>query len=141
MPCKRQSTISPSSDGRELTPLLPHVQARGAGANSIRFHACQPLRFLYVDSVTTTTVHAIVSKLYMLGIGISEAQIFVITDGKTMREIATQAKASLVFVNNKLWSLTQKGYIAKRAGRPSTYHLTAAGKRAIAELTSAESTR
>jgi sugar-specific transcriptional regulator TrmB len=91
--------------------------------------------------VTTTTVHAIVGKLYMLGIGISEAQIFVITDGKTMREIATQAKASLVFVNNKLWSLTQKGFIAKRAGRPSTYHLTAAGKRAIAELTSAESTR
>jgi predicted transcriptional regulator len=91
--------------------------------------------------VTTTTVHAIVGKLYMLGIGISEAQIFVITDGKTMREIATQAKASLVFVNNKLWSLMQKGYIAKRAGRPSTYHLTAAGKRAIAELTSAESTR
>lgn len=112
-----------------------------AGVNSIRFHACQPLEFLYVACVTTTTVHAIVGKLYMLGIGISEAQIFVITDGRTMREIATQAKVSLVFVNNKLWSLTQKGYIAKRAGRPSTYYLTAAGKRAIAELTSAESTR
>jgi len=122
-------------------PPLPQCSGAWSGGELTTFHACQPLRFLYVASVTTTTVHAIVGKLYMLGIGISEAQIFVITDGKTMREIATQAKASLVFVNNKLWSLTQKGYIAKRAGRPSTYHLTAAGKRAIAELTSAESTR
>jgi hypothetical protein len=122
-------------------PPLPQCSGAWSGGELATFHACQPLGFLYLDSVTTTTVHAIVGKLYMLGIGISEAQIFVITDGRTMREIATQAKASLVFVNNKLWSLTQKGYIAKRAGRPSTYHLTAAGKRAIAELTSAESTR
>ena len=122
-------------------PLDLAMFRREARGELATFDACQARRFLYVASVTTTTVHAIVGKLYMLGIGISEAQIFVITDGKTMREIATQAKASLVFVNNKLWSLTQKGYIAKRAGRPSTYHLTAAGKRAIAELTSAESTR
>ncbi len=122
-------------------PLDLAMFRREARGELATFDACQALRFLYVASVTTTTVHAIVGKLYMLGIGISEAQIFVITDGKTMREIATQAKASLVFVNNKIWSLTQKGYIAKRAGRPSTYHLTAAGKRAIAELTSAESTR
>ena len=122
-------------------PPLPHCSGARSGGELATFDACQARKFLYVASVTTTTVHAIVGKLYMLGIGISEAQIFVITDGKTMREIATQAKASLVFVNNKLWSLTQKGYIAKRAGRPSTYHLTAAGKRAIAELTSAESTR
>jgi hypothetical protein len=122
-------------------PPLPQCSGAWSGGKLATFDACQARKFLYVDSVTTTTVHAIVGKLYMLGIGISEAQIFVITDGKTMREIATQAKASLVFVNNKLWSLTQKGYIAKRAGRPSTYYLTAAGKRAIAELTSAESTR
>ena len=122
-------------------PLDLAMFRREARGELTTFDACQALRLLYLDSVTTTTVHAIVGKLYMLGIGLSEAQIFVITDGKTMREIATQAKASLVFVNNKLWSLTQKGYIAKRAGRPSTYHLTAAGKRAIAELTSAESTR
>jgi len=122
-------------------PLDLAMFRREARGELATFDACQSRKFLYVASVTTTTVHAIVGKLYMLGIGISEAQIFVITDGKTMREIATQAKASLVFVNNKLWSLTQKGYIAKRAGRPSTYHLTAAGKRAIAELTSAESTR
>ena len=83
-------------------PLLPHVQARGAGANSIRFHACQALRLLYLAFVTTTTVHAIVGKLYMLGIGISEAQIFVIADGRTMREIANHAKVGLVFVNNKI---------------------------------------
>jgi predicted transcriptional regulator len=122
-------------------PPLPQCSGAWSGGELATFDACQARKFLYVASVTTTTVHAIVGKLYMLGIGISEAQIFVITDGKTMREIATQAKASLVFVNNKLWSLTQKGFIAKRAGRPSTYHLTAAGKRAIAELTSAESTR
>lgn len=117
-------------------PLLSHVQARGAGANSIRFHACQPLRFLYLDSVTTTTVHCIVSKLYSLGIGMGEARIFVIADGRTMREIANHAKVGLVFVNNKLWSLTQKGMITKQPGRPSTYHLTPVGKRAIAELNS-----
>jgi len=122
-------------------PPLPQCSGARSGGKLATFEACQASRFLYVHSVTTTTVHAIVGKIYMLGIGISEAQIFVITDGKTMREIATQAKVSLVFVNNKLWSLTQKGFIAKRAGRPSTYHLTAAGKRAIAELTSAESTR
>ena len=122
-------------------PLDLAMFRREARGELATFDACQARKFLYVASVTTTTVHAIVGKLYMLGIGISEAQIFVITDGKTMREIATQAKASLVFVNNKIWSLTQKGYIAKRAGRPSTYHLTAAGKRAIAELTSAESIR
>jgi len=122
-------------------PSLPQCSGAWSGGELATFDACQSRKFLYVASVTTTTVHAIVGKLYMLGIGISEAQIFVITDGRTMREIATQAKASLVFVNNKLWSLTQKGYITKRAGRPSTYHLTAAGKRAIAELTSAESTR
>ena len=113
-------------------------EARGELAT---FHACQPLRFLYVDSVTTTTVHCIVSKLYSLGIGMGEARIFVIADGRTMREIANHAKVGLVCVNNNLWVLMQKGLITKQTGRPSTYHLTAAGKRAIAELTSAESTK
>jgi DNA-binding MarR family transcriptional regulator len=96
---------------------------------------------LYVDFVTATTIHAIVGKLYMLGIGMGEARIFVIADGKTMREIANHAKVGLVCVNNNLWVLMQKGLITKQTGRPSRYHLTPVGKRAIAELTSAESTR
>ena len=48
-PCKRQSTISPSSDGRELTPLLPHVQARGAGANSSTQETTQKMNELKLE--------------------------------------------------------------------------------------------
>jgi len=108
----------------------------GIGGELATFDACQALKFLYLASVTTTTVHCIVSKLYSLGIGMGEARIFVIADGRTMREIANHAKVGLVCVNNNLWVLMQKGLITKQPGRPSTYHLTPVGKRAIAELNS-----
>jgi len=117
-------------------PLDLAMFRREARGELATFDACQALRLLYVDSVTTTTVHCIVSKLYSLGIGMGEARIFVIADGRTMREIANHAKVGLVCVNNNLWVLMQKGLITKQTGRPSTYHLTPVGKRAIAELNS-----
>jgi predicted transcriptional regulator len=84
--------------------------------------------------MTATAVRNIVTELYKLGIGMGEANIFVIADGKTMREIASEAKTTLVFVNNKLWTLSQKGLIKSKSARPATYHLTESGKKAMRGL-------
>ncbi len=66
----------------------------------------------------------------------AEAKVFVIADGKTMREIADQGKSDIVFTNNKLWALTQKGLITQ-SGRPATYSHTADGQKAMKSLIAA----
>jgi len=86
--------------------------------------------------MTTAAICEIVTALHRLGIGMAEAKVFVIADGKTMREIANQGKSDIVFTNNKLWALTQKGLITQ-SGRPATYNHTADGQKAMKSLIAA----
>jgi len=86
--------------------------------------------------MTTVAIGEIVTALHRLGIGMAEAKVFVIADGKTMREIANQGKSNIVFTNNKLWALTQKGLITQ-SGRPATYTHTADGQKAMKSLIAA----